>query len=70
MKIPFGVAGALQGSASFYEVSHSECPKIIEFVKSSGSSAVKTTALEITGTEPSITTTLRLPFDFCENAKK
>ena len=70
MKIPFGVAGTLQGSASFYEVSHSECPKIMEFVKSSGSSAVKTTALEITGTEPSITTTLRLPFDFCENAKK
>lgn len=70
MKIPFGVAGILQGSASFYEVSHSDCPKIMEFVKASGSSDVKTTALEITGTEPSITTTLRFPFNFCENEKR
>ena len=65
MKIPFGAVGTIRSTKYFSKYSYSECPEIMEFVTSSGSTDVNTTSLEVSGTEPTITTTLRFPFDFC-----
>jgi hypothetical protein len=65
MRIPYGAVGTIRSTKYFSKYSYSECPKIMEFVTSSGPTDVNTTSLEVSGTEPTITTTLRFPFDFC-----